>query len=141
MIEGLIRVVDAGEAASDYDILFDFTGVDDLDVGPCDLVRLAMARRATLPDATERAVRSAAIATNPETQEFVDMWSTFFEERDRAIDARRFETAEAAVEWLERTDALNTILDTLRNPEAFTGQNAAAGFAPSSPLLYRGHGR
>lgn len=111
-IAGLLKAVADGRAAPDFDVLTDYSAVKRVDMEMCELVRLATARRAALPDMSAE-IRSAAVCTGEAARDFVETWTTFFEEENRAIRTEVFSRVEPAIAWLGRESAREAIFDAL----------------------------
>lgn len=113
-LTGLIDAVKSGSAAADYDVLVDYSAVKAVDLTPDELVPLAMARRAGLPDLGDHPVRSAAVAVGPEAADFLETWTLFFVEHAPAIVTRTFATIEDALAWFGKPDAVEAVRAALR---------------------------
>lgn len=111
-IASLLQAVSAGRAAKDFNILTDYSSVIRVDMDMDELVRLATARRAALPE-TGAAIRSAAICPGEAARDFVETWDTFFDEDNRAITTRTFDTLDPALDWLGLQDARAAVVDAL----------------------------
>lgn len=96
-----------------YDVLVDYSRVTMFNIAPDDIVRFAMQRRAGLPENPTRPVKTAIVGIRPQVWQVLETWIAFFEEKQRAIDPRRFDTVEAALDWLDRRAALDTVTATL----------------------------
>lgn len=108
----LLRAVATGSAERGFDVLTDYSAVQRVAISMDELVRLAMARRAALPE-TGREIQSAAICCGEEARDFVETWSAFFEEEHRAIRTRIFSGVDPALAWLGRAGSRDAITGAL----------------------------
>ncbi|MEQ8433375.1 MAG: hypothetical protein RIA71_03975 [Oceanicaulis sp.] len=92
-----------------YDVLADYSRVTKFNISPDDIVRFAMKRRAGLPESSTRPLKSAIVGIRPVVWQVLETWLAFFDETNRVVESRTFDTVEAALDWLERSEALDTV--------------------------------
>jgi len=112
--EDLAGQVEKRPDAVAYDVLVDYSRVTMFNIAPDDIVRFAMKRRAGLPENPTRPVKTAIVGIRPQVWQVLETWIAFFEEKQRAVDPRRFDTVEAALDWLDRPEALDTVTASLK---------------------------
>jgi hypothetical protein len=96
-----------------YDALVDYSRVTKFNISPDDIVRFAMKRRAGLPETSTHPVKSAIVGIRPQVWQVLETWLAFFDETNRVIDSQTFDTVEAALDWLDRREALDTVTASL----------------------------
>ena len=111
-IAALMREVAEGRAAPDFDILADFSDVTRVDISMSEMVQLATARRAALPE-TGPAIHTASICPGEAARDYVETWNTFFDEANRAIVTRVFDQLDPALDWLGRQNARGAVVEAL----------------------------
>lgn len=104
--------------AARYDVLVDYSRVTTFDIAPGDLVQMALKRRAALPEAPSRALKSAIVGARPEIWQILETWIAFFGGEHRAVDPQPFDTVEAALDWLGHGDALDQVRAVLSDLSA-----------------------
>lgn len=113
VVAALIDGVRLGWIPATYDALLDFSRTVRFDVPAETMVSLAMSRRASLDDAPTQVVRNAVFNVSEAVWEHVETWYTLFEDRRPALVMRRFETLDSALDWIERSEALNEVRKAL----------------------------
>jgi len=96
-----------------YDVLADYSRVTAFDIATDDIVRFALQRRAGLPETPSHVLKTAIVGARDEVWSVLEIMTAFFEEERRAMKIRRFDTVEAALDWLDRLEALDTVRASL----------------------------
>lgn len=109
VVAALIGGVRVGRIPASFDALLDFSKTRRFEIPAETMVSLAMSRRASLDDAPDRVVRNAVFNVSDAVWEHVETWYTLFEDQRPALVMRRFDTLKSALDWLERSKALDKV--------------------------------